>query len=112
MNCSRNCLHCDCGAKAQDMEETLLAGEVTTKEFWICWFENAKHNAVEDLGHPGREIPYHERLGRAEPSDLITWKSIVWDFLGTVESRGKRTEASLRETIVDAEAVASGDPDA
>ena len=89
-----------------------MAGEVTTNEFWIYWVENAKHNAVEDLGKPGREVPYHERLGRVDVSELITWRSNGYEFLGTREARGTKTEASLRETTVDATAVASGDPDA
>ena len=57
------------------MEETVLAGEVTTNEFWIYWVENAKHNAVEDPGKPGREVPYHERLGRVDVSELMAMRS-------------------------------------
>ena len=84
-----------------------MAGELTIKDFWIYWVENAKHNAVEDLGHPRTDIPYHERIGRVELSALITRKSNGYDCLGTIKARGKITEPSLRETTVDAEGVAS-----
>ena len=72
------------------MKDKFLAGEVTTKEFGIIWVENAKHNAVEDPGRPGREVPYEDRLnavddpGRpgSELSDLIPWRSngyVLWE---------------------------------
>ena len=63
------------------MEEQVLAGEVTTNEFGIYWVEHAKHNAVEDPGKPGREVPYHKRLGRVDVSELITWRSNGYEFL-------------------------------
>ena len=71
------------------MKDKLLAGEVTIKEFWIFWFENAKHNAVEDHGHPGREIPYEERLGRDHLPDLTTWRSNGYDVVGSEAGRTK-----------------------
>ena len=94
------------------MKDKLLAGEVTTKEFWIFWLENAKHNAVEDLGHPGRVVPYEERLGPSHFPDFITWRSNGYDYLGTEDDRGRRIEASRRETTIDANVVANEDPDA
>ena len=73
------------------MKDKLLAGEVTTKECWIIWVENAKHNAVADPGHPGREVPYEDRLNAVEDigrpgselSDLIPWRSNGYDLVGT-----------------------------
>ena len=95
------------------MEETVLAVEMTTRVFFnIFWVENAKHNAVEDPGHPGREVSYHECLGRVDFSELITRRANGYEVWGTREERGTNTEASLRETTVDAEFVANGDPDA
>ena len=81
------------------MKDKLLAGEVTTKEFGIIWAENAKHDAIEDPGHPGREVPYEERLGRAELPDLIPWRSNGYDVVGTEAGRRKMIEASKQAKI-------------
>ena len=76
------------------MKVKLLAGEVATKEFWLIWVESAKHNAVEDPGHPGREL-----------SDLIPWRSNGYDVVGTEAGRRNMTEASKREATVGVEVV-------
>ena len=84
-SCQPHCFHCACAASAQGMQEKLLAGEATTKDVWIFWNENAKHNGTEDLGHPGSEVPYADRLGCAIAPAFITWRANGIDFVGTTE---------------------------
>ena len=105
-----HCLHCACAASAQGMKETLLAGEATTKDFWLFWKENTRHNGTEDPGHH-QIIPYEDRFGCASDTALITWRADGLEFMGTQEGLDKRTQASKREATVDVEAVRKGDKD-
>ena len=73
--CNPLWLHlCMCSKRSRN-EGELLAGEATTKDVWIFWNENAKHNSMEDPGHPGSEIPYADRLGCAIATAFITWRA-------------------------------------
>ena len=64
------------------MKEKLLAGEATTKDFWLFWKENARHNGTEDPGH--HQIgPYEDRLGCASDIAFIIWRADGIDFIET-----------------------------
>ena len=90
------------------MKEKLLAGEVTTRDFWLFWIENATHNGTEDPGHQPI-VPYDDRRGVARGKALITWRTNGIHFVGTQEGLKERTEAGKREATVDVEAVRKGD---
>ena len=90
------------------MKDKLLAGEATTRDFWLFWLENARHNGTEDPGHQPI-VPYDDRLGVARGKALITWRTSGICFAGTQEGFKERTEASKREATVDVEAVQKGD---
>ena len=99
--CSIHCMHCWCARKATQAREDVLAGKISTKEYFEDWYQSMNQNAQEEPDNLEPSVSYQERIGDVDQNELLKWRWNGYLCIGTRAQRESGVKASLREAIVD-----------